>query len=1223
VLGLAIAPLGCFGQVGPHYADSLSVSFEENRGQFEPYARYVARMGATTVLLTETGLIFHSRSGELRLNIENGRKPDAVEGLEPTGGTANYFGDTAKFTGIPNYAAVRYRSIYPGIDMVLRCDGRKLEYDFVIAPGADPSAIEMGFPAAQYVKISPSGDLAVGFGDAEVVHRKPVVYQVQAGNRVEVAGRFTLRERSRVAFEIGAYDRTGELVIDPVLSYSALIGGSNVDVASGMALDSAGNAYVTGYTYSSDFPWVAGSLRNTFNGSAAFVYKMDPSGTTLIYSALISGASGNAIALDSQGNAYVAGSINGDVSLFKLNSAGSALTYRFVFGGSYLDAAYAIAVDSGGNAFVAGSTSSPNFPTTSGVFQASTSSSGTCFIAKVDPTGTTLLAATFLGGNGSYTVDVANAIALDGSGNVYVAGNTTSSDFPVVSGSFQTDGSLAGLEYGFVSKLSPNLSGLVYSTFIPGGGVSGNGIAVDSAGSAYVAGSSTYLSLPDVPGPTGMFILKLNPAGTASTYLTTPGPGSGNAIATDLAGNAYITGWTSSSSFTLVAPIQAIPGLTDNQTKNVVLMALNATGGVTFSSYLGGKNDGDTGYAVAVGSNGMVYFAGRAGSIQFPVTPGAAGKASGDGFNTFVAAVNLSSSCTFSLSSSASVAAAGGSGSVNITTQPSCDWIAVSNQPWLTITGGSSGSGSGVVDYTIAASTVPARSAPLSAGGVVSTISQADGCTFSLSSNSIHVRSAGSVIQVSLTTGEGCTYTASTPPAWVELDGGPPYNGSTQWAFTVTANTGTAPRSATLTLAGQPFVINEDGGYTCSFALGPNGNFSSGATLGSVEMTTSNTCSWSAVSNASWLHVTLIASGSGNDPLFGTGSGHVNFSVDQNTTTSSRIGTITIGGLTFTANQAGLSVAPSVPTVTLRDPSGAIHLSVYPASTLSNSGGVFSSDPSSAQDTAGNTFVTARDGFNAIWANVYNATSNSWNGWTFGGGVIQGMPAIAVDTSGKGWIASRDSYGAYWLVSFTRGAGFGAWMPLGGAFAADPSIASCPDGSFYLIGKDNYSAIWSAHYIAGSGLQSFQLGGGVVQGKPAVSCGSDSAAYIVARDNYNSNWVARVSGNTWTGWYNGGAVTNIDPAIAALGGSMAIAILDATGAVYRTTFYEGFSNGWLPWTSVGGVLSDISPAAVAGELFLAGRAPNNDLWWWTQSGNQWTWIGNNGVDAGQLSAAPR
>ena len=233
------------------------------------------------------------------------------------------------------------------------------------------------------------------------------------------------------------------------------------------------------------------------------------------------------------------------------------------------------------------------------------------------------------------------------------------------------------------------------------------------------------------------------------------------------------------------------------------------------------------------------------------------------------------------------------------------------------------------------------------------------------------------------------------------------------------------------------------------------------------------------------------------------------------------------------------------------------------------------------------------------------------------------MPSIAVDPSGTGWIASRDNFNSYWLLSYTSGGGFGSWSDFGGAFTTDPVAAACGDGSIYLIGKDSFNALWSGRYIPGTGFQGFVFGGGAVQGKPSVSCGSDNAAYIVARDSFNSGWMARVSGNTWGTWFNGGAAAHIDPRIASLGGSLAVVILDAAGAVWRNTFNVGTGNGWQTWTGVGGSLQDISPAGLNGQLYFAGHAPNGDLWWWQQTGSQWTWIGNNGVAAGALAASPR
>jgi hypothetical protein len=307
----------------------------------------------------------------------------------------------------------------------------------------------------------------------------------------------------------------------------------------------------------------------------------------------------------------------------------------------------------------------------------------------------------------------------------------------------------------------------------------------------------------------------------------------------------------------------------------------------------------------------------------------------------------------------------------------------------------------------------------------------------------------------------------------------------------------------------------------------------------------------------------------------------------------------------------------------LRDTNGAIRLTTYASATLSNSGGVFGSDPSGAEGANGDFLVTARDNYNAVWANVYHASGQTWGGWQFGGGVIQGVPSIAVVGNGSGWIASRDAYSSYWLLNYTVGTGFAPWVHLNGVFATDPVIAACADGSVYVVGRDNYSALWSGHYIPGTGFQNFVLGGGVVQGKPSVTCGSDNALYIGVRDNYQSSWVARVSGNTWTGWYNGGAVSSVDTRIVALGGTLGLAILDVNGATWLSSFTEEVGSGWQPWVNVGGVLVDLAPAGVGGDMYFVGRTSSGDLWWYQHNGNQWTWIGNNGVTAGALSAAPR
>ncbi len=310
------------------------------------------------------------------------------------------------------------------------------------------------------------------------------------------------------------------------------------------------------------------------------------------------------------------------------------------------------------------------------------------------------------------------------------------------------------------------------------------------------------------------------------------------------------------------------------------------------------------------------------------------------------------------------------------------------------------------------------------------------------------------------------------------------------------------------------------------------------------------------------------------------------------------------------------------PVSVFRDTSDAVRMSRYGFPTLLNAGGSFGSDPTAAQSSNGNVYVAARDNANAVSANMYNASTQTWRGWQSAGGATTGTPSTAVTSTGTQWVAARSS-NAYWLVSFNSSGTPGSWIPLAGVFSTDPQLTACPDGSLYVIGKDNFNALWSGHYIPGTGFQSFVLGGGVIKGTPSVSCGTDNAAYILARDNSNSNWIARVWGNSWTGWYNGGGISGMDPRIAPLGGSMGVVTIASTGSVYRNAFTEGTTNGWQSWTGVTGILTDLTPEGVNGEVYLIGPAPTTSaIWWWNQTIG-WTGTGNPGVIKGSPSGAPR
>lgn len=499
----------------------IPVTFEPNRGQADSNVRFLSRSTVNSILLTDRGAQVQAPGAKAAITLRtvSGMNARSVEGLDATGGTSNYFVGRKEnwLTGLPNYKRVRYSRVYPGVDWVFHGDGRNLEYDFVVAPGADPKKIEVEFDGVKALRVSPGGDLLISSrdGDAEYLQRKPVVYQIVNGNRVEVAGSYAVRGSNRIAFQIGGYDPSKELVIDPVLIYSAIVSGLTPSSVSAIAADAAGNTYLAGNTQT-DFPGT-GLRMGTDQGGAVLVFKLNPTGTNVLYSALIRGSqtadatnSANAIAIDSQGNVYVTGyssAIDFPVTanavfqpsqssnsgtypiVFSLNSSGTSLRFStYLNGGEHLTQAEAVAVDGSGNVYIGGTTYSPGFATTPGAFQTTFPTGSTAgFVTKLNSTGSALVYSTLLSGPAQPFMpnSAVNGIAVDGSGNAYVAGTTTDSDFPTTAGAFEATG-LNALGAGFVTKLNPAGTGLIYSTLITGTSVSANAISLDSSGNAYV-----------------------------------------------------------------------------------------------------------------------------------------------------------------------------------------------------------------------------------------------------------------------------------------------------------------------------------------------------------------------------------------------------------------------------------------------------------------------------------------------------------------------------------------------------------------------------------------------------------------------------------------------------------------------------------------------------------------------------------------------------------------
>ncbi|HUO03647.1 MAG TPA: SBBP repeat-containing protein [Candidatus Binataceae bacterium] len=683
----------------------IPLSFERNDGQTDRQVKFLSRGNGYTLFLTANEAVLTLRKPEPKLSasnpaIKNDRKIDSspksevirmrliganpkakVEGLDPLPGKSNYFigSDPKKWhANVPTYAKVRYRNIYPGIDMVYYgTDQHELEYDFVLAPGADPKAIKLRFDGAKQIALSPNGDMSIRLADGgEIVHRAPFIYQERDGKREKVDGRCMLRDKDTIGFKLAAYDRTRPVYIDPALVYSTYLGGSGgsggFDSGNAITVDSAGNTYVTGRAGSIDFPATVGAFQ-TINKAAA-----------------------------SNGpNAFVA----------KFNASGTALIYSTYLGGSAGDFGNGIAVDSAGSAYATGSTSSPDFPTAAGAFQTTLNGTENAFVTKLNPSGSALAYSTYLGGTGGVfgSGDFGSSIAVDSTGSAYVTGTAYSLDFPTTVGAFQTanNGIVLGVSNGFVTKLNAAGSGLVYSSYLGGGGTcgfegpgpstlsptfgdSGSGIVIDSAGFAYVTGTTYSLTYnnfcsvgPDFPTTPGAyqilnanldgladpsqvctdigtpwpccagagngasctpasgpnaFVTKVSVDGTAlvySTYLGGSGVvdvngGSdgdyGTGIAIDSGGNAYVTGGSASSDFPVTAAAFQSSNHATGGGTDAFAAKLNATGtALAYSSYLGGhgaccENQGN---GIALDTSGDAYVAGVADSNDFPTTPGA------------------------------------------------------------------------------------------------------------------------------------------------------------------------------------------------------------------------------------------------------------------------------------------------------------------------------------------------------------------------------------------------------------------------------------------------------------------------------------------------------------------------------------------------------------------------------------------------------------------------
>jgi hypothetical protein len=661
-------------RLGPY--GQLPLSFEANQGQTDGQVLFLAHGQGYTLLLTAREAVFASRPpvaavprptgivprtggmqdtsdtarALVRMQLLGANPAPQVMGLEELPGKVNYFRGNEPHrwrTNVPTYAKVKYTAVYPGVDLIYYGHPRHLEYDFLVAPRADPTAIRIAFQGANRPSLDVAGNLILHAAHGEVIQHAPRAYQERDGARQNVPAHYTLADEGQVSIQVAAYDRDRPLIIDPILVYSTFLGGSGGDTGRGLAVDFSGNVYVTGWTDSPDFPTenpLQPTLRGGSNaGTDAYVAKLDPTGLALIYATYLGGSGddfGFGMAVDDWGNAYLTGGTNssdfptmnafqptlggvGDAYVAKLDPTGSALIYATYLGGSGDDFGYGIAVDITQSVSVTGQTLSTDFPTAHPLQPTFGGGSqfGDAFVTTLDPTGSTLVYSTYWGGDNE---DQGRSIAVDLSGHAYVAGTTQSTNFPMAHPLQSTFG---GVIDAFVAKFNRTGSALVYSTYLGGAQRDfASGIAVDFFGNAYVTGDTSSPDFPTKnplqPSLVGLsgdaFVTKLDRSGSQlvySTYLGGRDLDDGFAITVDAFQRATITGETFSADFPTQNPVQ--PAFGGGASDGFVATLHRSGSRLVFATHLGGSGFDFT-VGVAADVVGDIYVTGDAGAADFP-----------------------------------------------------------------------------------------------------------------------------------------------------------------------------------------------------------------------------------------------------------------------------------------------------------------------------------------------------------------------------------------------------------------------------------------------------------------------------------------------------------------------------------------------------------------------------------------------------------------------------
>jgi len=569
----------------------LPLNFEENRGQTDPRVKFLSRGNGYSLFLTSTDAVLklrepsrrQTRSRErprfsaIRIRLKAANPAPVIAGVGALTGKSNYYiGRDPKrwHTDIPTFAGVRLGNIYPGVDLVYRGEQGRLEYDLEVSPNADPARIKFQIQGARKVILNKAHEIVISTAAGDVIQHAPLIYQTIADQRRIVPGGYVLEGAHTVAFKLGPYDKSSALIIDPLLTYVSYLGGTGGDEGVSIAVDqNDGSAWVTGTTTSTDFPVTASAFQNSNFGNA-------------------------------------------DIFMTKVSPDGSGLTYSTYAGGSLDDEASGITVDPAGNAYATGITQSSDFPVTGGAFQTVLMGTSDAFVLALDLNGG-LIYSTLLG-----TDSAGTGIAVDSSGEAFVVGTTTSSNFPTTPGTFQSSypGSNTGPLVGYVTKFNSDGTRLVFSTFM---GLSDGGwpnaVALDSSNDVFLSGGTstglnynTQSCAPDICG----FVVELDNTGSTLDFSDNFPFSTLYAIATDTAGDAHIVG----------------------SRGGPLLINLDSAGNSTFVTLsLGGEPN-----RIAIGQSDNIFLSGVTNSTSLSVTPGAYQSTYGGGGDAFVSVLDPS-----------------------------------------------------------------------------------------------------------------------------------------------------------------------------------------------------------------------------------------------------------------------------------------------------------------------------------------------------------------------------------------------------------------------------------------------------------------------------------------------------------------------------------------------------------------------------------------------------